>query len=475
MVSTSTEELRQQLTSRINRDMFDHKDDITYEHLAEEGLTTDVVKEISEDKEEPKWMLKKRLKALKIFRKMPMPTWGVDLSDLDLNKIIYFAKPGAETARDWKDVPTEIKSTFEKLGIPEAEKRSLAGAGAQYDSEVVYHNLKKKWEDKGVLFEDCDFALQHYPEMMKKYFMTTCIPIHDHKFIALHAAVWSGGTFLYVPEGVKIDLALQAYFRMNAYKGGQFEHTLIIIEPGAEAHYVEGCSAPQYTANSLHAGCVEVFVGEKARFRYSSVENWSKNTYNLNTKRALVDAYGFMEWVGGNLGSGVTMLYPCSYLRGRGARADHLGIAFAGKGQHQDTGAKIFHLAPDTTSTIVSKSISFDGGITTYRGHLQINKGATNAKASVICDALMVDDISKSNTYPSMVIKEDQVDVGHEARVGRISDEQIFYLMSRGLSEEQAKQMIVTGFMEPIIKELPLEYAVEMNRLIQLEMEGSIG
>ncbi len=468
------EELKQRLSARISREMFDRSDEIHYEHLAE-GLTEDVVRQISEEKGEPEWMLSKRLEGLRLFRRLPMPTWGPDLSKLDLNRIVYYAKPGTEMARSWENVPKEIKSTFERLGIPEAERRVLAGAGAQYDSEVVYHNLKKQWEEKGVIFEDCDYALKHYPEIMKKHFMTTCIPPGDHKFIALHAAVWSGGTFLYVPAGVKVDMALQAYFRMNARRGGQFEHTLIIIEEDSQAHYIEGCSAPQYAVSSLHAGCVEVFVRKGARFRYSSVENWSRNTYNLNTKRALVDENATMEWVGGNLGSGVTMLYPCSILRGRGARAEHLGIAFAGKGQNQDTGAKVFHMAPATTSVITSKSISLEGGITSYRGHLQMQRGARGSKASVRCDALMLDSISKSNTYPSMVIKEDEVDVGHEATVGRISPEQIFYLMSRGLSEEQAKQMIVSGFMEPIIKELPLEYAVEMNRLIQLELEGTLG
>ncbi|MBS3164153.1 Fe-S cluster assembly protein SufB [Candidatus Woesearchaeota archaeon] len=469
-------ELREQLSSRINRDIFDHSDTITYAEIAEEGINEQVVRQISEQKDEPTWMLKKRLQALKFFHELPTPTWGPDLSKLDLAKIIYFARPDAKMSRNWEEVPAEIKRTFDKLGIPEAERRSLAGAGAQYDSEIVYHNLKKEWEDKGVIFEDCDFALKHYPELMKKYFMTSCVPNNDHKFAALHGAVWSGGTFLFVPAGVKVGLALQAYFRMNAYKGGQFEHTLIIIEEDAQAHYIEGCSAPQFAGiNSLHAGCVEVYVKPRARFRYSSVENWSKNTYNLNTKRAIVEEDGYMEWVGGNMGSGVTMLYPCSILKGARSRADHLAIAFAGKGQNQDTGAKVFHLAPNTTSLITSKSISFDGGVTSYRGHLQINKGARKAKSSVQCDALMLDAVSKSNTYPFMLINEDEVDVGHEASVGRISPEQIFYLMSRGLSEEKAKQMIVSGFMEPIIKELPLEYAVEMNRLIQLEMEGSLG
>ncbi len=440
------------------------------------GLSEDVVRMISADKKEPEWMLQKRLKSLELFNKMPMPTWGPDISKLDLENIYYYGKPNAKAnSRTWEEVPQDIKRTFERLGIPEAEQKALGGVGAQYDSAVVYHSLKKEWEDQGVIFLDMDEALQKYPELVKENFMTKCIPIGDHKFIALHGAVWSGGTFIYVPKGVRVNLPLQAYFRMNAEKSGQFEHTLIIVDDDAEVHYIEGCSAPQYNSNSLHAGCVEVIVGKRARARYSSVENWSKNTYNLNTKRAIVDADATMEWIGGNMGSGVTMLYPCSILKGDRSRADHLSIAYAGHGQHQDTGSKVYHFGKNTTSVVKAKSISKDGGITTYRGLLKIGKGAIHAKSNVQCDALILDEISKSDTIPFIDIKEDKVSVGHEATVGKISDEQIFYLMSRGIKQEQAMQMIVCGFIEPIIKELPLEYAVELNRLIQLEMEGSVG
>ena len=459
-----------------SREMFDQKADIKYTYTAEPGLTEEVVRKISADKKEPAWMLEKRLKALEIFHKLPLPTWGPDISSLDLSKIIYYANPESiKNSNKWENLPPEIKNTFERLGIPEAEKTHFAGAGAQMESMTVYHNLKKQWEDKGVIFLDMDEALQKYPDIVKQYFMTQCVSPGLHKFAALHGAVWSGGTFLYVPENVKVDLPLQAYFRMNAEKMGQFEHTLMIIEKGAEASYIEGCSAPLYSQNSLHAGCVEVFVKEGSRFRYSSVENWSKNTYNLNTKRAVVDKNSTMEWIGSNVGSGVTMLYPCSVLRGANSRADHLAIAFAASGQNQDTGAKVYHLAPNTSSTIKSKSISIGSGITSYRGLVQIAKGATGSKSSVTCDALLRDAESKSNTFPYMKINEDKVDVAHEATVGKISTDQIFYLMSRGISQEQAVQMIVSGFIEPIVKELPLEYAVEMNRLIQLEMAGSVG
>jgi len=458
------------------REMFDQKANIKYSYTAQPGLTEEVVRKISEDKNEPEWMLQKRLKALEIFHKLPMPNWGPDLSKLDLNKIIYYANPESiKNANKWENLPLEIRNTFEKLGIPEAEKTHFAGAGAQIESLSVYHNLKKHWEEKGVIFSDMDEALQKYPDLVKPYFMTQCVSPGLHKFAALHGAVWSGGSFLYVPEGVKVDLPLQAYFRMNAEKMGQFEHTLMIIEKGAQAAYIEGCSSPIYNENGLHAGCVEIFVKESARFRYSSVENWSKNTYNLNTKRAIVDKNGIMEFVGSNVGSGVTMLYPCSVLRGENSRADHLAIAFAATGQHQDTGAKVYHLAPNTSSTIKSKSISIGSGITSYRGLVQIAKGAVGSKSSVTCDALLKDEHSKSNTFPYMKINEDKVDVAHEATVGKISADQIFYLMSRGLTQEQATQMIVSGFIEPIVKELPLEYAVEMNRLIQLEMAGCVG
>lgn len=460
----------------IARELFNHADSENIKFKLPQGLNRDAVISISKYKNEPEWMLKIRLHAFELFERLPMPEWGPDLSDLDLNKITFFAVPDSKiNSRNWEELPPEIKNTFDKLGIPEAEQKELAGAGAQYESAVLYHNIKKEWEDKGVVFEDMDIAVQKYPELIKKYFMTQCVPVNLHKFVALHAAVWSGGTFLYVPEKVKINLPLQAYFRMNARKMGQFEHTLIIVEKGAQVHYVEGCSAPQYNVNSLHAGCVEVIVEDGARARYSSVENWSKNTYNLNTKRGIVHKNGVLEWVGGNMGSGTTMLYPCSILAGENARADHIGIAFAGKKQNQDVGAKVYHLAPNTASLIKSKSISRDGGITTYRGLVKISPRAINSKCSVQCDALMMDNKSASNTIPYIEVQNNSSDVAHEATVGKIGDEQIFYLMSRGIPQEQAMQMIVAGFIEPIIKELPLEYAVEMNRLIELEMEGSLG
>ena len=439
------------------------------------GLSEEVVRQISADKNEPEWMLKKRLEAYEWYKKTPVPTWGLDLSDINFDDIVYYAKPEAIQTNNWEKVPEEIRKTFDLLGIPETERKALAGAGAQYDSSVVYHNLKKEWEEKGVIFEDMDVAVQKYPELVKEYFMTKCIPINDHKLIMLHAAVWSGGTFIFVPKGVKISMPLQAYFRMNARKGGQFEHTLIVAEPFSEVSYIEGCSAPQYNVNSLHAGGVEIYVKEGARVRYSSVENWSKSTYNLNTKRAVVERNGTVEWIGGNAGSKGTMLYPCSLLKGEGARADHLGIAYAGRGQNQDTGAKVYHLAKNTSSTIKMKSISSRGGTTTYRGLVKIVKGATNSRVSAVCDALIMDEESKSNTVPVMDVNEDKVEISHEATVGRLSTEKIFYLMSRGLKEEDAVRLIVSGFIEPIMKELPMEYAVELNRLIQLDMTGAIG
>jgi Fe-S cluster assembly protein SufB len=440
------------------------------------GLTEKTIRQISKYKKEPEWMLSMRLKSFKIFNEKKMPIWGPDLSKLDLDKISYFVIPDAKSnVNKWEDVPEEIKKTFEKLGIPEAERKALSGAGAQFDSQIIYHNLKEDLRKKGVIFEDMDVAVKQYPELVKEYFMTKCVTPALHKFAALHGAVWSGGTFIYVPKGVKVDMPLQAYFRMNTEGMGQFEHTLIIIDEGAECHYIEGCSAPIYNKSSIHAGCVEIFVKKNARMRYSSVENWSKNTYNLNTKRSIVEENGIIEWVSGNLGSGVTMLYPASVLVGEGARANHLSIAFAGKGQNQDTGAKVYHLAPRTSSTINSKSISKDGGIVSYRGFVRIKRGATETKCSVNCDSLMFDDKSQSNTYPVILSEEKDSDFVHEARVGKISEEQIFYLQTRGIDKERAVQLIVSGFMEPIVKELPLEYAVEMNRLIEMELEGSLG
>jgi Fe-S cluster assembly protein SufB len=376
--------------------------------------------------------------------------------------------------KSWDDVPDDIKNTFDRLGIPEAERKVLAGVGAQYESEVVYHSLKKEWADLGVIFEDMDMALAKYPDLVKKYFMK-CVPANDHKFAALHGAVWSGGTFLYVPRGVKLKDPVQAYFRMNAPRVGQFEHTLIIVEEDAEVHYIEGCSAPKYDQSSLHAGCVEVFLKSGAKARYSSVENWSKNTYNLNTKRAIVDAHAHMEWVGGNMGSGVTMLYPASVLRGEGASCDHLGIAFANADQIQDTGAKIWHLAPKTKSNIVMKSLSKGGGTALFRGLIEVSPKAHGSVINSCCDALILDDISKSDTFPDIRIYNDDVNVMHEATAGNIKEDDIFYFVARGISEDDAKAMIVNGFISPIVKELPLEYAVEMNKLIELEMEGSVG
>lgn len=459
----------------IDRTLYDDANRDTSKYKAKPGISEEVVREISKQKNEPDWMLEKRLKAFSYFQQTPLPNWGPDLTQLNLDEIIYFVRPDTKESTSWEDVPEEIKKTFDRLGIPEAEKKALAGVGAQYDSDVVYHNIQEDLKKQGVIFENMDVALQEYPEMVQKYFMTQCVPINDHKFVMLHAAVWSGGTFIYVPKGVKVDLPLQAYFRMNAESGGQFEHTLIIVDEGAELQYIEGCSAPRYTTNSLHAGCVEIFVHKNARARYYSIENWSKNTYNLNTKRALVDEDGIVEWINGNMGSGKTMLYPASILRGRGARSDSLGIAFAGEGQDQDTGAKAIHVAPDTKSTIRAKSISARGGISSYRGYVKVAKNAVNSSISVDCDALLLDSDSTSNTHPYMKIENNEVDIAHEARVGKIGEEEIFYLMSRGMSEEQAMQMVVSGFIEPIVRALPLEYALELNKLIELEMEGAIG
>jgi Fe-S cluster assembly protein SufB len=447
---------------------------VRYRYQPDKGVSAEVVRAISAEKQEPDWMLQKRLKALEFFQKTDIPTWGPDLSGLDLDEITYYTSPDARETDAWDEVPEEIRETFDKLGIPEAEKTELGGVGAQYDSDVVYHNIKRNLADKGVIFENMDVALQEYPELVKKYFMTSCIPINDHKFIMLHAAMWSGGTFIYVPPNVTVDLPLQAYFRMNAQEGGQFEHTLIVADEGADVEYIEGCSAPRFERSSLHAGGVEIYAHKNARVRYISIENWSKNTYNLNTKRAIVDENATVEWLNGNMGSGTTMLYPCSVLRGRGARTDSLGIAFAGEGQHQDTGSKVIHAAPETSSTISAKSISQDGGISTYRGLVKMTPKAQGASTSVGCDALLMDEQSISDTHPVMKIENNDVEVSHEASVGKIGEEELFYLQSRGMSEEAARKMIINGFIEPVVKQLPLEYAVELNRLIELEMEGSV-
>lgn len=463
------------MDSAIDRTRYDHRATVATKYAPAPGISAGVVREISAYKQEPRWVLEKRLAGLGYFKERPMPTWGPDLSALNLSAITYFVDPGQQEAKSWDDVPAEIRRVFKRLGIPEAEKSVLAGAGAQYEATMAYHNLKKEWETKGVIFENFDVAIQKYPDLVQEYFMTRCVPVNDHKFAALHAAVFSGGTFIYVPPGVKVTMPLSAYFRMNVSGSGQFEHTLLIADEDSDVHYIEGCSNPRYTTANLHAGCVEIYVKPRARVRYTSIENWGKNTYNLNTKRAIVEKNGIMEWVNGNLGSGVTMLYPCSVLIGEGAKTDFIGIAVAGQGQQQDTGSKVMHLASDTSSTIVGKSIAKDGGITTYRGLLKVSRTAKNVKSSVTCDALLLDEKSQSTTIPYMDIKSKSVDIGHEARVGRISAEQLLYLQSRGLDESQARNLIVSGFIEPVVKQLPLEYAVELNRLIELEMEGSVG
>lgn len=444
--------------------------------IAKPGISEDIIKKISKDKKEPKWMLQKRLNAMKLFLEKEMPNWGPNLTNLDLNSIIYYTLPDAKEEKKWKNVPKDIKSTFEGLGILKAESENvLSGVGAQYDSQMVYHNLKQEWKEKGIIFENMDIALQKYPEVVKKYFMTKCIPISDHKFSMLHAAVWSGGTFIYVPKNIKIDIPLQAYFRMNAEKGGQFEHTIIIADEGSEVTYIEGCSAPQYAHNSIHAGCVELFVKKGAKIKYSSIENWSKNTYNLNTKRAIVEENGTIEWISGNMGSGTTMLYPMSVLMGDNSQSESLGIAFAGNGQNQDTGTKVVHIGKNTSSIIHSKSIAKDGGTSTFRGLVKIGKNAENTKSLVECDTLILDLNSRSNTYPTIENTRNDSLCSHEAKVGKISDDEIFYLKSRGFSEKNAKKLIVTGFISPITNKFPLEYAVELNKLIDMQMDSNLG
>ena len=445
-----------------------------YVFKTRKGLDENIVKEISHQKSEPEWMLKFRLRAYEIFKSKKQPMWGADLSKINYDDIYYYLKPIQKQSQTWKDLPKEIRDTYDAIGIPEAEKKYLGGVGAQYDSEVIYHSLKKDLEKKGVIFLDTDTALKKYPEIFKQFF-GRAIPAADNKLAALNSAVWSGGSFIYIPPGVKVEVPLQAYFRINAAKMGQFERTLIVVDEGAQVHYVEGCTAPIYTTDSLHAAVVEIFVKRGARCRYTTIQNWSNNVYNLVTKRAFVEEEGFMEWIDGNLGSKITMKYPSVYLRGRGARGEVLSIAFAGKGQHQDAGGKAIHLAPDTSSQIISKSISKDSGRTSYRGLLKVIKGAKGVKANVRCDALILDDKSRSDTYPTMQIDEENVQVGHEASVSKIGEDQLFYLMSRGLSENDATSMIVNGFIEPIVRELPLEYALELNRLIQLEMIGAVG
>ena len=441
---------------------------------AKKGLNEDIIRELSRQKKEPKWMLDFRLQAYKIFLEKKMPNWGADLSGVHFDNIHYYVRPQDKTKRSWNDVPKEIKDTFEKLGIPEAERKFLAGTGAQFESEMVYHSLAKDLAKQGVIFESTDDGLKHYPEIFKKYF-GTIIPPRDNKFAALNSAVWSGGSFIYVPKGVHVQLPLQAYFRINIENMGQFERTLIIADEGSSVHYVEGCTAPTYSSDSLHSAVVEIIAKKGARVQYTTIQNWSGNVYNLVTKRAVVDQDASMFWLDCNLGSKVTMKYPSVILRERGAKGEIQSLAFASKGQHQDAGGKAIHLAPDTSSTIISKSISKNGGQTTYRGLIKVIKGAKNVKTRVVCDALMLDPASRSDTYPTMDIKEKDVAVAHEATVASIGEDELFYLMSRGLSEEQAATLIVNGFANPIIKQLPMEYAVELNRLLALEMTGSVG
>lgn len=438
------------------------------------GLTKEIISEISKRKNEPKWMLEYRLKAFEIFKKKEMPAWGADLSEMDFENIHYYLQPQDRPKNKWEDIPVEIKDTFDKLGIPEAERKFLAGTGAQFESEVVYHSLHKELAKKGVIFESTDIGLQKYPEIFKEYF-GKIIPATDNKFAALNSAVWSGGSFIYVPKNVKIELPLQAYFRINAENMGQFERTLIIADEGASVHYVEGCTAPTYSTDSLHSAVVEIIVKKDARVQYTTIQNWSQNVYNLVTKRAFAYENAEMFWLDCNIGSKVTMKYPAIFLMGRGARGEVQSLAFAGANQHQDAGAKIIHAASDTSSKIVSKSISKAGGRATYRGLLKVNKGAKNIRSHVACDALLLDENSRSDTYPTMKIEEDTATIAHEATVSKIGEEQLFYLMSRGLTEEQSTSMIVNGFATPIIKQLPMEYAIELNRLIELEMTGSVG
>ena len=445
-----------------------------YVFKSRKGIDAEIVRQISQMKKEPKWMLDFRLKSLEIFFQKPMPTWGGKLSDLDFQDIYYYVKASEREEQNWDDVPDDIRKTYDRLGIPEAEKKYLAGVKAQYESEVVYGSLQEDLAKQGVIFTDTDSALRDHEDLLKEYF-GTIIPPSDNKFAALNSAVWSGGSFVYVPPGVHIEFPLQAYFRINSENMGQFERTLVIVDEGASAHYVEGCTAPTYSSESLHSAVVEIVVKRNGRFRYTTIQNWSNNVYNLVTKRAMAYGDSVMEWVDGNLGSKLTMKYPAIYLMEPGARGETLSIAFAGDSQHQDAGSKMVHCAPHTSSRVVSKSISKDGGRSSYRGLVKVNPGATDCKSNVVCDALMLDESSRSDTYPYIEIEEDDVAIEHEASVSKIGEEQLFYLMSRGLSETEASSMIVTGFIEPLVKELPMEYAVELNRLIELQMEGSVG
>lgn len=469
------QERKKTQVEEMDRGVYDIKNEFRYSSKTEKGITRDIVMQISKEKNEPDWMLELRLQALEIFEKSENPNWGPDLSPVDINEITTYIRPDAKMSEDWNELPEDIKGTFDALGIPEAEyKRELSGVGAQYDSEVVYHNLTENMKKQGVIYTDFETAVREYPEMIKEYFMK-CITPNDHRYAALHYAVWSGGSFVYVPKNVKVSIPLQSYFRLNAPGAGQFEHTLIIVEEGSYCHFIEGCSAPKYNVLNVHAGAVELFVKKDATLRYSTIENWSRNMYNLNTKRAIVDENAAIEWVSGSFGSKVSLLYPMSILRGEGARSEFTGITFAGKDQYLDTGAKVIHAAPRTSSSINSKSISKGGGVAIYRGLVSVKPNCPGCKSTVTCESLMLDPQSQSDTIPVIDIQTSDVDLGHEAKIGRIDDDVIFYLMSRGISEEEAKAMIVRGFAEPIAKELPLEYAVEMNALINLELEGTIG
>ena len=459
----------------IDRSIYDIKDKENDAYKVKAGLTPEIVEKISKEKNDPAWMQQFRLQSLQIYNSLQVPNWGPDIEDLDMDNIVTYVRPKSKMSAKWSEVPKDIKDTFERLGIPQAEQKSLAGVGAQYDSELVYHNGRAEVAAQGVVYTDLESAMHgEYAEMIRTHFMHLVKP-QEHKFAALHGAVWSGGSFVYVPKGVSVTIPLQSYFRLNAPGAGQFEHTLIIVDEGAYLHFIEGCSAPKYNVANLHAGCVELYVGKNAKLRYSTIENWSKNMYNLNTKRAIVEEGGTIEWVSGSFGSHVSYLYPMSILKGDDSKMEFTGITFAGEGQNLDTGAKVVHTGKRTSSYINTKSISKDGGISTFRSSVQIGKQASGSKASVSCQSLMLDDISRSDTVPAMDIRTRDANVGHEAKIGRISDEAVFYLMSRGISEEDARAMIVSGFADDVSKELPLEYAVEMNNLIQLEMKGSIG
>ena len=459
----------------IDRSIYDIKDKENDAYRMEAGLTPEIIEKLSKEKGDPEWMREFRLKSLETYNEMPLPNWGPSIEGLDMDHIATYVRPKTDMKNDWKDVPQDIKDTFERLGIPQAERKSLAGVGAQYDSELVYHNVKSEVAEQGVIYTDMESALKgEYAEMVHEYFMKLVTP-RDHKFAALHGAVWSGGSFVYVPKGVQVSIPLQSYFRLNAKGAGQFEHTLIIVDEGASLHFIEGCSAPKYNVANLHAGCVELYVKKNAKLRYSTIENWSKNMYNLNTKRALVEENGVIEWVSGSFGSHVGCLYPMSVLKGDNSRMEFTGVTFAGAGQNLDTGAKVTHIGRNTSSYMNTRSISKSGGIGTFRSSVVVAKTAKGAKSSVSCQSLMLDSESRSDTVPAMDIRARDASVGHEAKIGSISNDAIFYLMSRGMSEEDARAMIVSGFADNVSKELPVEYAVEMNNLIRLEMKGSIG